>query len=51
MDEKYNMNGLTSFLLLKNGPRRAPLLTKEIREEFTEYFFTNGSVSWQPEYA
>lgn len=51
MDEEYNMDGLTSFLPLKNVPRRAPLLAKEIREEFTEYFFTNGSVSWQSEYA
>ena len=50
MDEEYNMDDLTSFLPLKNVPRRAPLLAKEIREEFSQYFFTNGTVSWQSEY-
>lgn len=51
MDGEYNMDDLTSFLPIKNVPRRAPLLAKEIREEFSEYFLTNGTVSWQSEFA
>lgn len=44
-------NDLTSFLPLKNVPRRASFQAKEIREELSNYFSTNGTVPWQSDYA
>lgn len=43
-------DALTSFLPLKIVPCRSSLVAKEIREEFSEYFVTNGAVSWQSEF-
>jgi hypothetical protein len=45
-DEQTN-----SFIPIKNVPRRATLNAKEIRDEFKEYFVTNGRVDWQDDYA
>lgn len=36
-----------SFLPIRRIPRRSPSDGKEVRELFTNYFMTNGAVSWQ----
>lgn len=41
----------TSLIPLKKNSQRSTLSAKNIRDEFAEYFITNGSVSWQNEYA
>ncbi|XP_046753220.1 protein ALP1-like [Diprion similis] len=41
---------MASLLPLQNIPRRTKLIAQEIREEFTEYFCTCGSVPWQNYY-
>lgn len=43
-----NMN---SFSSLRNIPRKSSLAIHNIRTEFSDYFSSNGSVSWQNEYA
>lgn len=40
-----------SFLPLRNVARRTKLSCQEVRDEFAEYFMTNGAVSWQNKYA
>ncbi|CAH1983784.1 unnamed protein product [Acanthoscelides obtectus] len=39
-----------SLLPLRNVPRRAPLIAKHIREEFSDYFCNEGKVPWQDRY-
>lgn len=41
----------SSFLPLRNIPRRTKLSCQEARDEFAQYFMTNGAVSWQNNYA
>lgn len=38
---------LTSLRPIQNVPRRSIELAKEIREDFSSYFITNGAVPWQ----
>lgn len=45
-----DQNGVASLLPLQNRPRRAPLSAKNIRDQFAEYFITNGAVAWQNNY-
>lgn len=41
----------SSFLPLRNVPRRTKLSCQKARDEFAQYFMTNGAVSWQNNYA
>ena len=41
----------TSLLPVRNMPRRSADTPKMIRQEFGEYFVTNGHVLWQEHYA
>jgi len=43
--QTHNNEG--SFLPIRRIPRRSPSDGKEVRELFTNYFMTNGAVSWQ----
>lgn len=47
---RQNQDTLTSLLPLRNIPRKSSMDAKAIREEFAEYFVTNGRVSWQDLY-
>lgn len=38
---------LSSLHPIKNVPRRSTELAKEIRDDFSDYFTTNGAISWQ----
>lgn len=42
---------MTSFLPIRNLPRRACRTAQEMREELAEYFCNEGRVEWQDEYA
>lgn len=42
---------LSSLIPLKPIARRTSLTAKSIRDELTDFFFTNGSVPWQLDYA
>lgn len=42
---------MTSLIPIRNVPRRSTLNAKEIRDEFKEYFITNGCLDWQDESA
>lgn len=48
---RSDRQGITSFLDLKNVPRRTKVQPKEIREELTKYFCNQGAVPWQCKYA
>lgn len=49
---RTNADGNTTSLLpLTTLPRRSSDSAKRIREEFTHYFVTNGSIVWQNDYA
>lgn len=37
----------SSLLPIRNIPRRPPLNAQEIREQFADYFLTDGSLPWQ----
>lgn len=41
----------TSFLLLRNVPRKSCKSAQEIREELSQYFQTENRLEWQDEYA
>ncbi|CAK1587678.1 unnamed protein product [Parnassius mnemosyne] len=45
-----DQSGVTSLLPLQNRPRRTLLSAKDIRDQFAEYFITNGAVAWQNNY-
>lgn len=46
-----NEQETTSFLPLKNIPRRSNRTAQDIRDEFSAYFMTeNGKIPWQDEY-
>lgn len=40
-----------TLLPIRNVPRRSTFNSKEIRDEFKEYFITNGRLDWQNDYA
>jgi len=42
---------LSSLHPIKNVPRRSTELAKEIRDDFSDYFITNGAISWQFKHA
>lgn len=46
-----SQNNVTSLTPLKNLPRKSSLSAQNIRAELAEYFMSNGSVSWQKDYA
>jgi len=42
---------VNSLIPIKNVPWRSTSNAKEIRDEFKEYFITNGCLDWQDDYA
>lgn len=42
---------LSSLPPIKNVPRRSTELANEIRDDFSDYFTTNGAISWQFKHA
>lgn len=48
---RLNEEGMTSMLPLRNVPRRNTTVAEEIRDEFADFFITNGKVTWQDNYA
>ncbi|KAJ8939902.1 hypothetical protein NQ318_023243, partial [Aromia moschata] len=47
---RNDRDGITSLIPMRNIPRRAPLFAKDVRDQFSEFFITNGAVSWQNNY-
>lgn len=48
---RNEQNEHQSFLSLKKVPRKSSFSAQEIRNEIGQYFVTNGTVSWQNDYA
>ncbi|XP_043279284.1 protein ANTAGONIST OF LIKE HETEROCHROMATIN PROTEIN 1 [Venturia canescens] len=47
---RNDQQGMLSLLPIQNVPRRTKRFPQQIREEFTEYFCTCGSLPWQNNY-
>jgi len=48
---RIDSGDLSSLHPIKNVPRRSTELAKEIRDDFSDYFTTNGAISWQFKHA
>lgn len=48
---RAEQHDLTSLIPFRNVPRRPSTAAKDVREELTDYFMNEGSVSWQNKYA
>ncbi|XP_068213359.1 uncharacterized protein [Palaemon carinicauda] len=48
---RAEQHNLTSLITLRHVPRRSSTTAKDVREELSDYFMNEGSVSWQNNYA
>lgn len=46
-----NDTEMSSLFSIKKVPRKSPTRAQQIREVFSGYFLSNGTIPWQNEYA